>query len=158
MTPNQQIIEEFYAGFASHNAETMASCYHPEIVFQDPAFGTLHGQDAIDMWHMLIERSKGNLQIVFSDVKANEYEGSAKWTATYLFSKTGRNVVNEINAHFVFKDGLIVRHDDHFDFWKWSAQALGVSGLLLGWTGFMKQKVRQQAVASLRAYQSRKLT
>lgn len=158
MTPNQQIIEEFYAGFASHNAETMASCYHPEIVFHDPGFGTLHGQDAIDMWHMLIARSKGNLQIVFSDVRANESKGSAKWTATYVFSKTGRTVVNEVKAHFVFKDGLIVQHTDHFDFWKWSAQALGIPGLLLGWTGFMKQKVRQQAIASLRTYQSRKLT
>ncbi len=158
MTPNQQIIEEFYAGFASHNAETMASCYHPDVVFHDPAFGTLHAQDAIDMWHMLIERSKGNLEIAFSDVRASESEGSAKWTATYVFSKTGRTIVNEINADFAFKDGLIFRHNDHFDFWKWSAQALGMPGLLLGWTGFLKQKVRRQAIASLRAYQSRKLT
>jgi len=156
MNPNQQIIEEFYAGFASHNAETMASCYHPDIIFHDPAFGTLKGKDASDMWHMLIERGKGHLEIVFSDVEANDFSGSAKWTATYVFSKTNRKVVNVIDAEFQFKDGLIIRHTDSFDIWKWSAQALGFSGLLLGWTGFMQNKIRQQALQSLRAYQARK--
>lgn len=155
MNPNQQIIEEFYAGFANHNAETMVSCYHPDIVFHDPAFGTLRGKDASDMWHMLIEKSKGNLEIEFSDVAANETTGSAQWTAIYLFSKTNRKVVNQIHATFAFKDGLIVRHTDHFDLWKWSRQALGVTGFLLGWTGFMQGKIRQQALQSLHAYQAK---
>lgn len=156
MNPNQQIIEEFYAGFASHNAETMASCYHPEVVFHDPAFGTLHGKDASDMWHMLIERSKGNLEIEFSDVTANQTSGSARWTATYVFSKTNRKVVNQIHATFAFRDGLIIRHTDHFDIWKWSQQAFGITGLLIGWTNFMKTKIRQQALQSLRAYQAKR--
>lgn len=155
MNPNQQIIEEFYAGFASHHAETMTSCYHPDIVFNDPAFGTLHGKDAVDMWHMLMEKSKGNIEIEFSDVKANEVSGSARWVATYVFSKTNRKVTNHIHATFEFKDGLIIRHTDHFDLWKWSAQALGFSGLLLGWSGFMQQKIRKQALQSLRHYQSK---
>lgn len=153
MNANQQIIEEFYAGFAAHNADTMESCYHRDVVFHDPAFGTLKGKDASDMWHMLIARSKGNLEIEFSDVKANETEGSAEWIATYIFSKTNRKVVNKIKASFAFKDGLIIRHSDHFDLWKWSAQALGFPGLLLGWTGFMQRKIRQQALQSLQAYQ-----
>ena len=58
MNSNEQIIEEFYAAFAEGNAETMASCYHPEVVFEDPAFGKLHGKDASEMWQMLIERAK----------------------------------------------------------------------------------------------------
>jgi len=155
MIPNQQIIEEFYAGFASHNAETMASCYHPEIIFHDPAFGTLKGKDVPDMWHMLIARSKGQLDIAFADVKANDFSGSARWTATYIFSKTNRKVINSIYAEFQFKDGLIIRHTDTFDLWKWSSQALGISGLLLGWTGLMHKKIRQQALQSLRAYQAK---
>ncbi|MFT3796090.1 nuclear transport factor 2 family protein [Flavobacterium sp.] len=155
MNPNQQIIEEFYAGFASHHADTMVSCYHPDVVFHDPAFGTLHGKDAGDMWHMLIERSKGQLQIEFSNVSADETSGSAQWVATYIFSKTNRKVVNKIQAQFEFKDGLIIKHTDRFDLWKWSSQALGFTGLVLGWTNFMQQKIRQQAIQSLRAYQNK---
>lgn len=153
MNPNQQLIEEFYAGFASGHADTMISCYHKDIRFQDPAFGVLHGQDVFDMWQMLIEKSKGNLKIEFSDVKADENSGSAKWIATYVFSKTNRKVINHIEANFEFKDGLIIKHTDDFDIWKWSRQALGFSGLIFGWTRFLQQKIRKQAIQSLRIYQ-----
>lgn len=156
MNQNQQLIEEFYAAFAEGNAKTMASCYHKDIQFQDPAFGKLTGKDVVDMWEMLIEKSKGKMKIEFSDVRADELSGSAKWVATYNFSKTNRNVVNIIQASFVFKDGLIIKHTDEFNVWKWSRQVLGLSGYLLGWTGFLQQKIQQNALQSLRNYQSKK--
>jgi ketosteroid isomerase-like protein len=156
MNPNEQLIEEFYAAFAAGNARTMASCYHPDVVFEDPVFGILKGQDVSDMWQMLIERSKGNLKIEFSNVSAHGDSGAAQWVATYHFSKTNRQVVNKIGASFQFRDGLINRHTDHFNLWKWCQQALGFSGLLLGWTGFMQRKIRQQALESLRKYQAAK--
>lgn len=155
MNTHEQIIEEFYAAFASQNAETMASCYHKDVVFEDPAFGKLEGKDASDMWHMLIERAKGNLDISFSDIHADAKSGSAKWVAKYHFSKTNRNVVNTIKAYFEFKDGLIVKHTDYFDFYEWSKQALGTTGLLLGWSSFLRKKVQQQALESLRKYQQK---
>lgn len=156
MNQHQQLIEEFYAGFAEGNAKTMASCYNKDIQFEDPAFGKLQGQDVLDMWEMLIEKSKGNIKIEFSDVRADELSGSARWVAVYNFSKTNRNVVNVIQASFVFKDGLIIKHTDEFDIWKWSQQALGLPGYLLGWTGFMQQKIQKNALHSLRSHQSRK--
>lgn len=155
MNPHQQLIEEFYAGFANAQPDTMVSCYHKDIRFQDPAFGVLHGQDVSDMWHMLIQKSKGDIKIEFSDVKADEYSGSAKWIATYTFSKTNRKVINEIEASFEFKNGLIIKHTDDFDIWKWSKQSLGLTGFLLGWTGFLQNKIRQQAIQSLRFYQQK---
>jgi ketosteroid isomerase-like protein len=156
MNPNEQLIEEFYAAFAAGNAKTMASCYHEDIVFEDPVFGFLKGREVSDMWQMLIDRSKGNLKIEFSNVTANGDSGAAKWVATYLFSKTNREVVNTISADFQFKDGLIYRHTDHFDLWAWCRQALGFSGMLLGWTGFMQRKIRQQALESLQKYRATK--
>ena len=97
----------------------------------------------------LVERAK----IEFSDIKADEYMGSANWIATYNFSKTNRKVVNRIEALFQFKDGLIIKHTDDFSIWKWSKQAFGFKGLLLGWTGFMEKKIQEQALSSLKQYQ-----
>lgn len=154
MNPHEQLIEEFYAAFSAHEAETMASCYHPEIAFSDPAFGMLHGKDASDMWRMLVHRSKGKLHIEFSDIKADQQLGSAKWTARYEFSKTGRQVTNEVTANFVFKDGLIIEHKDDFDFGKWASQAFGFTGWLIGNTAFFRNKVRNQALASLKHWQN----
>ena len=152
---HEQLIEEFYAGFAAHDPETMLSCYHEEIIFTDPIFGTLTGDDVAAMWRMLIDRSKGNLLVEFSNIKADNVSGSALWTATYNFSKTNRKVVNNVSATFEFKDDLIVRHIDSFNVHAWAKQALGVQGLLLGWTPFMQKKLKQQSVATLRKYQAR---
>ncbi|RZJ71006.1 nuclear transport factor 2 family protein [Flavobacterium sp.] len=157
MNPHEQLIEEFYAAFAQQEPETMASCYHPEITFEDSVFGKLHGRDAADMWRMLLERSKGNLTVEFSDIHADLEQGSAKWVAQYPFSKTGRQVVNKISAKFTFKDGLIFTHEDTFDFAVWSRQAFGLTGWLFGKTDFLKNKVRQQALASLKIWQNKQL-
>lgn len=130
----------------------MASCYHDEIVFDDPAFGTLKGDDAKNMWRMLVERSKGQLHIEFSDVEANGNTGSANWRAEYPYGPKKRKVVNHITASFEFKEGMIVRHTDVFNLWKWTQQALGLSGYLLGWSPFMKNKIQASTNKLLKKY------
>ena len=104
MLPREQIIEEFYSGFADGNSVTMCSCYHQEIVFQDPIFGILVGNDAKDMWEMLIKKSKGNLEINFTEVFSDCKRGSANWTAKYIFSSTNNFVFNKIHAEIKFLD------------------------------------------------------
>lgn len=152
---NEQLIRDFYEAFARHDGEAMIACYHDEIEFSDPAFGVLKSKDAKNMWKMLIERSKGNLKIESANISADDEKGSADWTADYLFSKTGRQVHNEIHAEFEFKDGKIFRHRDFFDIWKWSRQALGISGFLLGWSSFLQNKIRRTAQTSLREYSAK---
>ncbi|MBC3467366.1 nuclear transport factor 2 family protein [Pseudomonas sp. RW10S2] len=148
------LITRFYQAFQRLDAEAMVACYSDDIVFSDPAFGTLRGQDVGDMWRMLTTRAK-DFSLTFDSVHADARGGSAHWVATYLFSQTGRTVVNDIQARFVFRDGLICQHDDSFDLWRWSRQALGTPGLLLGWSPLVRNKVRQQANKGLRAFQAR---
>ena len=54
-----------------------------------------------------------------------------------------------------FADGLIADHVDDFDFHRWARQALGTSGLLLGWTPFLRNAVRRRARAGLDEYLGR---
>jgi len=145
----EQLITKFYTAFAGLDAETMATCYHPEAVFNDEAFVNLRGKEPAQMWKMLIEQSKGELKISFSNVQASSEKGSADWVATYKFSVTGRKVINHIHAEFEFKDGLIYRHTDRFDLHKWARQAMGLKGWLLGGFGFFRKKVRQNARKAL---------
>lgn len=152
---NANIIKKFYESFAKADAEGMASCYGAAILFTDPAFGTLKGEDAKDMWRMLIERSNGNLKITFDNVKANDKAGTANWTAEYIFIQTGRSVINKISAQFEFQNGKIIKHTDHFNIWKWTRQAFGWKGYLFGWTSFMKTKIQIQANDLLKKYKSR---
>jgi len=147
MQENQQLIRNFYTAFQQRDHAGMIACYHPDVHFSDPAFGDLQGKRAMAMWHMLCERGK-DLQISFRDVVATQNSGQAHWEAIYTFS-TGRKVHNQVNANFTFADGLIVRHVDQFDFWRWTRMALGLPGMLAGWTPMMQKKVRETAVSGL---------
>ena len=129
----------------------MNACYVADVVFEDPAFGELRGDEARGMWKMLCARAK-DLQVNASDIDADDIRGRAHWEAIYTFSQTGRRVHNKIDASFEFRDGLIAVHRDRFDFWAWSRQALGAPGLLLGWTPFLRGKVRVQARSGLRRF------
>ena len=153
---NAQLITNFYQAFANGDAEGMVSCYHNDIQFQDPAFGVLIGEDAKNMWRMLIGRNKGNIHITFSNVTANEKTGSANWVAEYVFSQTNRKVINVISAQFEFADGKIIKHTDSFDIYKWTKQALGIKGYLLGWTAFMRNQIQKQSGTLLKKYTEKK--
>lgn len=147
------LIHRFYEAFQRLDAEAMAACYTDDVVFSDPAFGELRGRDAGDMWRMLTTRAK-DFSLKFDHVRSDDSTGSAHWVATYLFSATGNTVVNDIGARFVFRDGKICEHHDHFDLWRWSRQALGLKGLLLGWSPALKNAVRAQALKGLKAFQA----
>jgi hypothetical protein len=152
---SQATIERFYAAFAQLDADTMAACYAPDADFEDEAF-TLHGAREVGgMWRMLCAATKSkpaSLAHWKLEVSAIT-ERSAHWEAHYLFSATGRSVVNRIDASFEFNaQGLITKHRDRFDFWVWSRQALGAPGWLLGWTPVLRAKVRRTAAANLQRF------
>ena len=144
-------IQKFYTAFAKKDWQTMQSCYHIDVVFEDPAFGQLNGNDARKMWKMLCEQGK-DLQLAYRDISCDETSGKAHWEAHYTFSKTGRKVHNIVDATFELKDGLIIKHTDKFNLHKWAGQALGLSGKILGGTNFFKKKLHEQTGATLKRY------
>ncbi len=153
MNPNEQLIEIFYLSFQKLDAQGMVDCYHADVEFSDPAFGKLSGAEAGAMLRMLCATAK-NFELAFSGVEANDRTGKAHWEAQYDFSATGRRVHNKIDAQFAFQDGKIIKHTDTFDFWKWSSQALGPVGSVLGWTPLLRNKVQRQAREKLAKFMS----
>jgi ketosteroid isomerase-like protein len=152
--PNAELIERFYTAFQQRDAETMAACYADDVVFSDPAFGELRGEEARDMWRMLVARAQ-DFSLTFDSVEADGLAGHAHWVAHYLFSQTGRAVVNPIDARFVFRDGRIVEHRDSFNLWHWTRQALGIKGTLLGWSPLVQRAIRAQARGGLALFRRR---
>ena len=148
-----KLVDDFYRALASRDGDAMAECYHDDIVFQDPAFGELKGKDAGDMWRMLCS-SDTALTVTHTVATTTDASAEASWVAEYTFSATGRQVRNEVTARMKLKDGKIVEHIDSFGFWKWSSQALGLPGKLLGWTPFMKHKVQSEARKKLSTFQA----
>jgi ketosteroid isomerase-like protein len=144
---NRETIGRFYGAFQQRDGATMAACYRADATFRDPVFD-LSGARVGAMWKMLCSRGV-DLRVEFANVAADDSGGSADWQAWYVFSATGRQVHNIIQARFRLVDGMIVEHVDEFDFWRWSRQAMGPLGLLLGWTPWVRRKVRAQAAHAL---------
>ena len=143
-------VERLYAAFARLDAETMASCYATEATFDDEAF-SLQGRAQVGaMWSMLCDAVNTEGRDVWKLQVSQVTDRSAHWEPTYNFSATGRIVHNIIDAEFEFDSaGLITRHRDRFDFWRWARQALGAPGWWFGWTPMLRAKVRAQAAKSL---------
>ena len=141
---HEALVDRFYRAFAAKDHATMAACYHREARFSDPVFPDLDYTQVTSMWRMFC-RPGGDLVVEHSDVHAEGDVATAHWDARYSFPATKRPVLNRIDARFELKDGLIWRHRDSFDFWRWTMMALGPAGVLLGWSPLVKNKVRREA-------------
>jgi ketosteroid isomerase-like protein len=156
MHPNAELIKTFYTAFQARDSDGMNACYHHDVIFSDPVFGTLRGPEVTSMWQMLCERGT-DLKIEFGNIQADDVTGSAHWEAWYTFSKRARRVHNIIEAKYEFQDGKISRHTDRFNLWRWSSMALGPLGVFLGWTPFVQSGIRKEARSGLDAFMQKSL-
>ena len=149
MSNQTELITNFYSAFQKKDYEKMNACYAQDIIFNDPAFGILQGDEVRAMWKMLCKNAK-DFSLTFSNIQLLDEEyATCNWIAHYSFSKTGRKVVNNVKAHMRIEAGLITEQTDQFNIWTWSRQALGLPGVILGWSNYMKSKIQKNARKSL---------
>ena len=68
------------------------------------------------------------------------------------FARLDPDTMARCYADDVAFDDEVFSLQDRFDFWRWSRQALGAPGVLLGWTPMLRGKVRGQAGANLQRF------
>lgn len=143
------VLDRFYMAFAVRDWATMGACYADDARFSDPVFRDLDANGVRAMWRMLLTNGT-DLQVSYRVEAESQTTGLCQWEAQYTFSRSGRKVHNIIRSEFELRDGLIVVQRDHFDFWRWSRQALGTTGLVMGWSPLVRNKVRATAEAALK--------
>lgn len=149
---NEELINKFYSSFQKLDYNGMNACYSDDIVFFDPVFGLLRGDEVRAMWEMLCKNAK-DFSLTYSNITHLDDEYSTcEWVARYTFSKTGKKVVNKIKANMRIADGKIAEHSDAFSLHKWSKQAIGFMGWLLGWNRFFQKKIQNNARKSLKKF------
>jgi ketosteroid isomerase-like protein len=152
MNNDERLIENFFTAFQNLHAKGMNACYSDDIAFYDPMFELLRGDEAKAMWEMLCSNAQ-DFSLAFDNIK-NLDDGyyTCNWSATYTFSKTGRKVVNMCKAHMKIENGLITEHSDGWSLHKWSSQAIGLPGYFLGWAGFFRRRLKNNAKRNLLNY------
>lgn len=145
MSLHSEVINKFYSAFSKLDHAAMNSCYSDDIVFFDPVFGLLRGDQVRSMWEMLCKSAK-DLHISWGNIQEPDDEYcTCDWIANYTFSKTGRHVENRIKAHMRFAEGKIIEHSDGFSLHKWSKQAFGLTGILFGWNSLFQNRIKNSA-------------
>ncbi len=142
------LMERFYPAMARHDWATMGACYADDARFSDPVFPQLDAAGVRAMWKMLLGGGT-DLRVEYQVWEQSPVRGLARCEAYYTFGGAQRKVHNEIHSRFELRDGLIVVQRDQFDLWRWSRQALGTTGLLLGWTPLVRNKVQAMAASRL---------
>jgi hypothetical protein len=144
MTIQKQLVEQFLTAYQSLNHNAMAACCHQSARFADIAF-RLNGRKQIHaMWHMICENG---IEVEVQTVEERGDEVHARVVDTYVFSDTGRPVVNPILCRFQFRDGLIIEHLDECDALEWARQAFGgLKGEIAGRIGFLRRRTARKKI------------
>jgi ketosteroid isomerase-like protein len=123
MKPNEQVIERLFTSLERGDFQSAGECYCDDSEFRDIAFDLKGKGDITAMWHLVCSKQT---TVSFRDINADDRSGSAHWVASYVFSKTGRAVRNEIDSTFFFRGGKILVHHDHCSRWGWARQAFDI--------------------------------
>jgi ketosteroid isomerase-like protein len=141
----------FYQAMNNRDSVSMNALYAPNATFSDPVFPQLTGNEVQTMWSMLM-RGAQNFTVQHEIRHADDSTVHVKWIATYTFSQTGRRVVNLVETVMTFTNGKIVKQNDHFNFYLWARQALGLPGLLFGWTSWFQRAVQNKTRAKIEKF------
>jgi len=124
---NARRIASLYTAINIGDLAAIAACYDENAYFEDIAFKLQRKCRIMEMWRFVCH---GGTRAEFdpSAISADDWTGSGRWTAKYMFGKTatrcGRPVVNDTISSFAFRDGLIIEHRDACDPVAWARQAL----------------------------------
>ncbi len=137
MPKETQLVQLLFSSLQQLNHEAMAACYSEAATFSDIAF-QLQGRKQIHaMWHMICQTG---IDVQVRSIEADGNVVRARITDTYVFSDTGRKVVNDIESSFEFRGGLISVQRDTCDPLRWARQAFGgFKGELVGRVGFLRR-------------------
>jgi hypothetical protein len=155
------VVGRFFEAFAASDWQTMARCYHDKASFSDPVYPDLREERIVYMWHQLLgaaETSKlksgsnkahslNNLKLAYRVLFGDERKAQVQWTATYFYRN--RLVTNQVLSTLAIWDDKIVRQVDEYNFWRWSRQALGLTGLAFGAMPWYQRSVQRSAQSRL---------
>lgn len=149
---NKQVVEKFYEAFSRRNAAIMNSCYAEDIVYSNPVYGLLQGQEVHCMWELFCKEVH-HFSLTFGTItEIDEEYITCNWTAKYNDIVTGRQIIKKAKAFMRINKGIIVEHSDAFNINTWMTQHFGWKGYLFGWTYYMKRSVFKKARKRLKTY------
>lgn len=140
------VVNRFFESYQRSDWQSMARCYHDKASFSDPIYPDLREENIVYLWFSRLSKHQ-SIDLQYRVVFADERKAQVEWTAISPFN--GKAVKIEGLSTFALWDETIVRHVDEFSFVKWSRQAQGLKGWLLGGSRFYQARVQRSARSQL---------
>ncbi|ANH80850.1 cyclase [Niabella ginsenosidivorans] len=154
---NIEIIDRFFTAFGNLNDRDLNALYSDDVIYSDPLFGLLQGQQVKEKWELVCKSVKElQLTVIKKEEIDHEY-ATCQWKAEYVSASTGKPVIFYSKSFMRFADGRITEHSEGFRLTQWIAQVYGIKGRLFGWLNFMKRKVQAEYQERLNKYSKSKV-
>lgn len=146
-----EVIKKFFTSLQEKKGDVLLSCYAPDAVFSDPLHGLLDAEMLFKKWHLFLEQAQ-ELELTYGPITVLDDEYfTSDWAMSYAKSPMGKKLKVKLKgkSFFRLKDLQIIEHSDAYRFSTLIAQTHGWKGYWLGWTGYMKRKVKLEALEEL---------
>lgn len=154
---NIEIIDLFFTAFGNLNDRDLNALYSDTIIYSDPLFGLLQGQQVKDKWEMVCKNmTEFRLTVIKKEEIDHEY-ATCEWKAEYISVDSGGPIVFSSKSFMRFAEGKIIEHSEGFSLTKWVAQVYGIKGRFFGWLNFMKRKAQAECQERLEQYSKSKV-
>lgn len=144
MSNNKGIVEIFFKAFSEADYRQMSDCYADDIIYSDPVFGLMQGDDVRKMWQMICKGAR-NLSVQYSGIEElDEMYVTCLYKVSYYFELTQKHICYSAKAFMKIEEGKITEHSDGYRLSSFISNAYGIKGKLLSWSGYMKKSVQNR--------------
>lgn len=149
---NTDTVHSFFTAFGRLDFKMMNAYYSDDVLFSDPLFGMLSGDQVKNKWEFVCTNVEDfHLQIKNIEEQDQEYV-TCSWHTTY-FSLVSRSLVSlEVKSYMRLAEGKIIEHSDAFRPQRWIRQTYGIRGWLFGWIGFFRTGIQRKLLQQLDAF------
>ena len=144
-----KIVEGFYEALNKGDYQFVNSLYHSNASYKDELF-ELKGVEIHALWYSAVQPDL-NLSVELKSIKEVDGRVITEWVMNYTLDIINRRISLNEKGTFIFKGDKIIEHIDEYDFWSWCTQAFGIIGKSLGWSNWLRKRVRNQARKSVLA-------
>lgn len=153
MSELPQVLLDYSNSFEKRNIKAMTACYTSDVIYFDPLFGYLDGEQVTAMWQLRLS-DLDQFAIALEKI-ADEGDGyyKMKYSISYR-KKDNRPVSMNVQVFFKLDQNRIVEQSEAFSVHALLKQERGMIGHLMGWNRMMQQARKNKARKELLKYLS----
>lgn len=147
MSKKIEIVKEFYEALNKRDYKIVNGLYHSEAKYRDEIFD-FNGIEIHALWYNAT-LPEMDISVKLESIREEGDKVITEWEMRYTLDIIKRRINLKEKGVFEFKDEKIYRHTDTYDFWAWCTQAFGAIGRVMGWSNWLRNRVRNQARKSV---------